>query len=223
MELKDLLYPLQRWWWLMVVATVIAAGASYLTVRQQPLTYRSRTTLMNRYEFCETFIHLKGRPISFARRPYLRPIYDSSARRVVLRCSRQVEKTTFICNMVTHAAVTIPGVHIVVVFPRHEQATVFAKSRLLPVISESPVISRVLLGERHRKPQITHMRFANKSEVYIRAAYHSADAGSALPASGPEPHGPGEFQPSTGLGTHPDHHRDGPRADDCLWRILELL
>ena len=131
---------------------------------------------MDRFKFCRSFIYLRGRPISFAGRPYLPAIYDSTARRIVLRCSRQVEKTTFICNAVVHAAVTYPGVHIAVVFPRLEQAMVFAKSRLLPMINDSPLVSRVLLGKRPRKPQITHMQFANQSEVYIRAAYHSADA-----------------------------------------------
>ena len=132
--------------------------------------------MMDRYRWCESFIYLRGKAISFEGRPYLRDIYNSMARRIVLRCSRQVEKTTFLCNVVVHAAVTIPGVHIIVAFPRHDQASVFAKSRLRPVISESPAVRRVLLGRRARDPQVNHMRFANGSEVYIRAAFHSADA-----------------------------------------------
>ncbi len=135
---------------------------------------------MNRFDWCESFVYLRGMPISFEGRPYLRAIYNSTARRVVLRCSRQIEKTTFICNVVVHAAVTIPGVHIVVVFPRFDQASVFAKSRLRPVISESPVVRRILLGKRARDPQVNHMQFANGSEVYIRAAFHSADAARGI-------------------------------------------
>ena len=131
---------------------------------------------MNRYEWCESFVNLRGRPISFTGRPYLPAVYNSTARRIVLRCSRQVEKTTFICNVVAHAAVTIPGLRIVIVFPRQDQAGVFANSRLMPAIKESPVIQRILLGNKKRSTQITNMRFANGSEVYIRAAYHSADA-----------------------------------------------
>ncbi len=131
---------------------------------------------MKKLEWCETFAYLRGAPISFAGRPYLPAIYASDARRLVLRCSRQVEKTTFVCNAVVHAATQIPGVRIIVVFPRQDQATVFAKSRLMPVITESPVIRRILIGRKSRKPQVTHMQFRNGSEVYIRAAYHSADA-----------------------------------------------
>ncbi len=130
---------------------------------------------MNRFDWCSNFIFLKGDPISFGDRPYLRAVYDTTARRAVLRCSRQVEKTTFICNADVHAAITIPRVRIIVVFPRHEQATVFAKSRLLPVITDSPVVRRILLGAAARTPQVMHMRFANKAEVYIRAAFHSGD------------------------------------------------
>jgi len=131
---------------------------------------------MDRFSWCESFVYLRGKPLSFAGRPYLRDIYNSTARRIVLRCSRQVEKTTFICNVVVHAAVTLPGVHIIIVFPRYDQASVFAKSRLRPVISESPVVRRMLLGKRTRDLQVNHLRFANGSEVYIRAAFHSADA-----------------------------------------------
>jgi hypothetical protein len=133
-------------------------------------------TKMDRIKWCGSFIYLRGKPISFEGRPYLRDIYNSTARRIVLRCSRQVEKTTFICNVVVHAAVTTPGVHIIVVFPRHDQASVFAKSRLRPVISDSPVVRRILIGKRARDPQVNHMRFRNGSEIYIRAAFHSADA-----------------------------------------------
>lgn len=135
---------------------------------------------MKRFDFCEAFLHLKGQPFSFAGRPYLRRVYNSTARRIVLRTSRQVEKTTFLCNVIAHTAATTPGVHIIAVFPRQEQAGVFAKSRLLPTIEDSPVLRRSLLGSRARKPQVTHMQFRNRSEVYIRAAYHSADAARGI-------------------------------------------
>jgi hypothetical protein len=135
---------------------------------------------VNKFTWCNNFVWLRGRPISFAGRDYLRAIYNSSRRRVVMRCSRQVEKTTFLCNTVVHAATTIPGIHIIVAFPRQEQASVFAKSRLLPMIHDSPVIGRVLVGAKPRKLQVTNMRFANGSELYIRAAYHSADAARGI-------------------------------------------
>lgn len=131
---------------------------------------------MNRFEWCESFVYLRGRPISFEARPHLRMLGNTSTRRVVMRCSPQIEKTAFLCNAVCHAAVALPGVRIVVVFPRHDQASVFAKSRLRPMIKGRPIPNRTLLGKHGREPQIKRMRFANDSEVYIRAAYHTANA-----------------------------------------------
>jgi polysaccharide biosynthesis transport protein len=46
MDLKVLLGPLLKWWWLLLAATLLAAFSSYLAVRQQPLVYQARTTLM---------------------------------------------------------------------------------------------------------------------------------------------------------------------------------
>jgi len=85
-------------------------------------------------------------------------------------------------NSIIYLAVRHPGVHIVCVFPRQEQAHVFSHSRLLATIEGSPVLRRILLGSKGRKPKVTHLRFANNSEVYVRAAYHTADAVRGLDA-----------------------------------------
>lgn len=126
--------------------------------------------------FCEQYIHLRQQPISFAGRPYLPAIYASTRRRLVIRASRQVEKSTFLVNTILHYATFHRGIHVIFVCPREEQARVFSSSRLVPVIQESPVLARLLLGPHRRRPQVKNLRFVNGSEVYIRAAYHSADA-----------------------------------------------
>jgi hypothetical protein len=131
---------------------------------------------MHKLEFCQNFIFLKKKPISFAGRPYLLAPYNSQARRLVIRASRQVEKSTFLVNTIVYTAVQRPETRILFVCPRQEQARVFARSRLLNTIMESPIIRRHLLGKGRQKPQVTHLRFLNGSEVYIRAAYHSGDA-----------------------------------------------
>lgn len=137
---------------------------------------------MGKLTFCQHFLRLRGKPISFVERAYLHAPYHSEARRLVIRASRQVEKSTFLVNTMVHLAMFRPRSHILFVCPRKEQAQVFSKSRLLPVIQESPLISRVLLGKRGRAPQVMNMHFANGSKVYVRAAYHSADAARGIDA-----------------------------------------
>jgi hypothetical protein len=137
---------------------------------------------LDRFTFTREFVHLRKRPISFENRPYLPAVYQSDARRLVIRASRQVEKSTFLVNSIIYLAVCFPGIHIVCVFPRQEQAQVFSTSRLLGTIEGSPVIQRVLLGKKGRKPRVMNLRFKNRSEVYVRAAYHTADAVRGLDA-----------------------------------------
>jgi phage terminase large subunit GpA-like protein len=133
-------------------------------------------------EFCEQNVFLKGRPITFKDRGYLREVLASTAKRLVLRCSRQVEKSTLLVNRILYNAVTFPGIEMLFVCPRLEQASTFSNSRLVPAITGSPFIRRLLLGRKNRRPQVMHCQFVNGSQLFVRAAFHSADAVRGLSA-----------------------------------------
>lgn len=131
---------------------------------------------MGKLSFCKQFVYLERAPISFDGRPYLPAIYSADDRYLVLRCSRQTEKSTFLVNTILYEACTSPGIQILFVSPRLEQARVFVRTRLLAAIEQSPLIRRKLLGKQARRPQVSNMEFANGSTVFVRAAYHSGDA-----------------------------------------------
>ncbi len=137
---------------------------------------------MSKLTFCERFVFLNRSLISFEGRPYLPAIYARAGRNLVLRCSRQTEKSTFLVNTILYEACTNPGVQILFVCPRIEQAHVFSKIRLLPSLNQSPLIRRQLLGRRGRQPQVMNMQFANGSAVHLRTAYHSGDSCRGLSA-----------------------------------------
>ena len=77
---------------------------------------------MRKLEFCQHFVHLQRKPICFDGRPYLPPIYEVTDRNLVLRCSRQTEKSTFLVNTILYEACRNPGVQMLFVCPRMEQA-----------------------------------------------------------------------------------------------------
>lgn len=137
---------------------------------------------MDKLSFCEQFVYLNRQPISFADRLYLPAIYASRGRNLVLRCSRQTEKSTFLVNTILFEACTNPGIQMLFVCPRVEQARVFSHSRLLASLEQSPLIRRWLLGKRGRRPQVMNMQFDNGSGLFVRAAYHSGDACRGLSA-----------------------------------------
>lgn len=93
---------------------------------------------MAKLRFCRQFVHLKRQLISFAGRAYLPAIYASNRRNLVLRCSRQTEKSTFLVNTILYEAYTKPGIQILFVCPRQQQAHVFSHSRLLDSLDQSP-------------------------------------------------------------------------------------
>ncbi|MBW3596973.1 MAG: phage terminase large subunit family protein [Planctomycetes bacterium] len=137
---------------------------------------------MGKLRFCQRCVYLDRRPISFAGRPYLPAIYAAD-RNLVLRCSRQTEKSTFLVNTILYEACTNPGIQMLFVCPRQEQARVFSHTRLIPSLEQSPLVRRTLLGSRRRRPQVTNLRLANESALFVRAAYHSGDSCRGLSAS----------------------------------------
>ncbi len=133
-------------------------------------------------DFCERLVYLQGKLIRFDGRPYLPAIYGVTDRNLVLRCSRQVEKSTFLVNTILFEACRQPGLQMLLVCPRREQARGFSRTRLLPAIEQSPLIRRTLLGRRKRQMPVMNMEFKNGSCLFIRAAYKSADACRGLSA-----------------------------------------
>ena len=120
-------------------------------------------------QFCTDFIHLRGQLISFDGRPYLPAIYAVTDRNLVLRCSRQVEKSTFLANTIIYEACTRPELQMLFVCPREEQARRFSHDRLLPAIKQSPLVRRLLLGTTRQDPPVMNMEFRNGSRLFLRA------------------------------------------------------
>src|SRR5436190_16444943 len=77
-------------------------------------------------QFAEWTVRLPQEPFTFCDRPYLQDVYRSTARRIVIRASRQVEKSTFLANTILYAAYFQPGIRILVVSPRFEQSLLFS-------------------------------------------------------------------------------------------------
>ncbi len=135
--------------------------------------------MTSKLSFCARSVYLDRRLIRFDERAYLPDIYASS-RNLVLRASRQVEKSTFLANTILYEACMRPGIKILFVCPRTEQARVFSHTRLMPSIEESPAIRRRLVGNHKNLLQVTNMRFVNGSQLFIRAAFRSADAARGI-------------------------------------------
>jgi hypothetical protein len=126
--------------------------------------------------FCEFAIRLDQRPFSLADRPHFWDIYASQAKNLVVRASRQCEKSTFLVNRIIYDAVQSPGIKILLVSPRKEQGDLFSRDRLQPMILNSPVVRQVLWPYENRRMPIENITFQNGSRVYFRSAFHDANS-----------------------------------------------
>jgi hypothetical protein len=131
--------------------------------------------MIGKHKFCRRYVNLNRQPISFEGRPYLREIYNVQRGNLVICASRQVEKSTFLANTVIFEAFMNPAAQILFVCPREEQARAFSHLRLAAALQQSPVLRRMLLGKGSRV-QVNNLALSNGARVFIRAAYHSADA-----------------------------------------------
>src|SRR3954451_9349852 len=123
--------------------------------------------MMSFREFAEFAIRLKGRPFSLADRPHLWDLYDCVANNLVVRASRQCEKSTYLVNVILYYAIMHPGVSILFVAPRHDQGALFVRDRLQPAIWNSPLVKAQLWANNARRMPIKDIWFDNGSSLHV--------------------------------------------------------
>lgn len=135
-------------------------------------------------EFTETAIMIpdggKTSKFSFEERPYLRRIYDTGAKRTLLKCARQVEKSTTIGNKLIGYSCLNNYFRSLFVAPSADQSKVFSNDRIAEPINLSPLVqayTNTILTNA-----IFHKKFINYSQVILRYAYLNADRTRGIPA-----------------------------------------
>lgn len=130
-------------------------------------------------EWITSFVRIKDGdtgmavPLVFDERKYLKRIYDTPARKVLLFTSRQTEKSTTIGNRIFARCGMRPGHSALFVSPSAMQTSVFSKTRLNEIIDISPLIKAQT--NAHIMNNLFEKHFANDSKVYLRYAFLTAD------------------------------------------------
>lgn len=132
-------------------------------------------------DFVHHLIHLEGKKFDFTGRNYLRPIYDRNDRQILLKTSRQVEKTTFLANNLTITSVVNPFNKSLYVSPSHTQTRQFSNEKLRPAIEKSPLIQKYF-QDSFVSTQVFEKGFTNGSYVFLRSAFRSADRARGISA-----------------------------------------
>lgn len=132
--------------------------------------------------FIERLIYLDGHPFSFEGRSYLRQVYDSSPKMILLKTARQVEKTTMLGNNMIIKSVVQPYHKSLYVSPSHAQTRQFSNEKLKPAIERSPFIKRYFQDSKV-STQVFEKGFTNGSFIFMRSCYRSADRARGISAN----------------------------------------
>jgi hypothetical protein len=113
------------------------------------------------------------------RRHLLRP-YDSPAKRILMVCARQVEKSTLLGNKALGHCCLIPSYKVLYVSPSATQTKTFSGDRVKEPIDTSVVLRS--FTTQMLSQNIFEKQFVNRSKVTLRYAFLNADRTRGIPA-----------------------------------------
>lgn len=120
------------------------------------------------------------KPFSFDGRRYMRQIYDTPAKRRLLKAGRQVEKSTCLGNTLLSYACMITGLNALYVSPTNIQTKVFSQDRLKEAIETSDYLQSWTTTKL--SDNVFLKKFINRSQITLRYAYLTADRVRGIPA-----------------------------------------
>lgn len=120
-------------------------------------------------------------PFNFGPRRHMRRLYDSPAKRILLFCARQCEKSTMLGNRALTYSCMIPSYRTLYVSPSATQTKTFSVDRIKEPLETSEVLrsyTTTLLQQN-----VFEKQFVNRSKITLRYAFLNADRARGIPAN----------------------------------------
>jgi hypothetical protein len=126
--------------------------------------------------FAEAVYSLDGKPFRLDARDYLHLIYNSDIKEGLLKCGRQVEKSSTASVLIANWTLLTPFFRSLYFAPLNEQVKVFSEDRLgrLFKYSQQDVIGREFI-DKHDKQNVFNKSFLNGALIYLRHCYGLGD------------------------------------------------
>lgn len=135
---------------------------------------KKKEVSISRADYAQSVLWLDGKPFSVAAVPYMIPIINCGAEKMILMTGRQVGKSTTLSATILTEQTAIPHYRTLYVAPRGDQVTQFSGDRLAHMITHSPLIQKYYINSK--VVQQSHAKgFTNGSMTFLRSCYHTAD------------------------------------------------
>ena len=131
-------------------------------------------------EFVSHFMYMphagKLLPFSFKGRRYLIPIYDTTSKRILLQCGRQVEKSTTLGNKCLTYTMLQEYFRVLFVSPTQTQTETFSRDKIATPITLSDKLQWYTRGGGDTvKNNVLYKKFRTHSDITFRFAFLHAD------------------------------------------------
>lgn len=117
---------------------------------------------------------------SFEGRRHMRRIYDTPAKRVLLFCGRQVEKSTLLGNRIITYSCMVQGFRTLYVSPSATQTKTFSVDRVKEPLETSDILKSFMTTLLQQN--VFEKQFINRSKITLRYAFLNADRTRGIPA-----------------------------------------
>lgn len=117
---------------------------------------------------------------SFEGRRHIKRMYDTPAKRILLFCGRQVEKSTMLGNIALCYMSMVPAYKVLYVSPSATQTKTFSADRIKEPIETSPILRKFTTNML--SANILEKQFVNRSKITMRYAFLNADRTRGIPA-----------------------------------------
>jgi Phage terminase large subunit (GpA) len=133
-------------------------------------------------DVAQAVLHHMGRPLRLDNHAFLLPIYNNDDPRILLRCGRQVAKSSTICNIQVIESVIHAHMRSLYVSPSALQTRQYSSEKLHPALDESPFIKRFFRG-KGVTDHVFEKTLLNGSYLFLRYAFLTAARARGIPAS----------------------------------------
>ena len=141
------------------------------------------TTFVGRKsDIAQAVIYHMGRPLCLENHAFMLPVYNRGDKKIVLKCSRQVSKTTTVAVLQTVNSILRPYWHSLYVSPSAMQTRQYSNEKFNPTIYESPFITKYFV-DRTCINQVFEKTFKNGSYAFLRYAFLTPARARGIPAS----------------------------------------
>jgi len=127
--------------------------------------------------FATNIFNLSGAPLKMPPESmrHLYPIYDNPSSSLLLKFGRQTHKSTTLGYKLALPPVKYSNYHALYVAPTGNQVSVFSSDKLNDALHGSDLIKNHYF-DTHTKDQVSYKELRNGSKIYLRSAFHTADA-----------------------------------------------